>query len=131
MGRRPKAATEAAAAPIEATPAAVPIVRRRRRSSIVDHAAQTAILIDSLLKGRGAAGASQEEALAVVNWARGVHAEEVELKALTTRVRRAKAQNAPERQIALGVNQALLNGVLSGALSIDVNAVGAITFRTA
>ena len=131
MGRRPKAATEAAAAPIEVMAAAVPIVRRRRRSSIVDHGAQTAILIDSLLKSRGAAGASQQEALAVVNWARGVHAEEAELKALTTRVRRAKAQNAPERQIALSVNQSLLNGVLSGALSIDVNAVGAITFRTA
>ena len=66
-----------------------------------------------------------------MTWARGVHAEAAELKTLTIRVRLAKAQNAPERQIALGVNQALLDGVLSGALSVDVNGAGAITFRTA
>lgn len=129
MGRRPKAVAEGA----EETPAApsTPVVRRRRRTTSIDHNAQGQILIESLLKSRGATGATQEEALAVVTWARGVHAEAAELKTLTTRVRRAKAQNAPERQIALGVNQALLDGVLSGALVIDVNEAGAITFRTA
>ena len=128
MGRRPKAAVEG----LEEVPAAssAPVVRRRRTINI-DHNAQGQILIESLLKSRGERGATQEEALAVVTWARGVHAETAELKTLTTRVRRAKAQNAPERQIALGVNQALLDGVLSGALAIDVNEVGAITFRTA
>ena len=131
MGRRPKSATEAAAATIEATPAAVPIVRRRRRSSIVDHGAQTAILIDSLLRGRGAAGASQQEALAVVNWARGVHAEEAELKTLTTRVRRAKALNAPERQVVLDLNKALLDGVLAGSLVVDVTESGSVAFKQA
>jgi hypothetical protein len=129
MGRRPKAATEGAEATAEAV--AAPIVRRRRRTTNIDHNAQAQILIESLLKSRGECGATQEEALAVVTWARGVHAEAAELKALTTRVRRAKAQNAPERQIALGVNQALLDGALSGALSVNVNEVGAITFRTA
>ncbi len=127
MGRRPKAVVESA----EAAPAApsAPIVRRRRRSSVVDHGAQGQILIESLFKSRGERGATQEEALAVVTWARGVHTEAAELKTLTTRVRRAKAQNAPERQIALGVSQSLLGGVLSGALSVDVNDEGAITFR--
>ncbi|MBB6053948.1 hypothetical protein [Armatimonas rosea] len=129
MGRRPKAATEGTEATAEAV--AAPIVRRRRRSTTVDHNAQGQILIESLLKSRGERGATQEEALAVVTWARGVHAEAAELKALTTRVRRAKTENAAERQIALGVNQALLDGVLSGALAIDVNEVGAITFRAA
>ncbi len=95
----------------------------------MDHNAQGQILIESLLKSRGERGATQEEALAVVTWARGVHTEAAELKTLTTRVRRAKAQNAPERQIALGVSQSLLGGVLSGALSVDVNDEGAITFR--
>nr|WP_309697215.1 hypothetical protein [Armatimonas sp.] len=127
MGRRPKSVAESA----EAAPAApsAPIVRRQRRSSVVDHNAQGQILIESLLKSRGERGATQEEALAVVTWARGVHTEAAELKTLTTRVRRAKAQNAPERQIALGVSQSLLGGVLSGALSVDVNDEGAITFR--
>ena len=125
MGRRPKAVAEAA----PATPSA-PVVRRRRRTANIDHNAQGQILIESLLKSRGERGATQEEALAVVTWARGVHAEDAELKTLTIRVRLAKAQNAPERQIALGVNQSLLDGVLSGALSVDVNEAGAITFRT-
>lgn len=129
MGRRPKAVVEGA----EEAPAAIsaPVVRRRRRTTNIDHNAQGQILIESLLKSRGERGATQEEALAVVTWARCVHAEAAELKALTTRVRRAKAQNAPERQIALGVNQALLDGVLSGSLSVGVNEAGAITFRTA
>lgn len=127
MGRRPKAVVESAEAALAAPSA--PIVRRRRRSSVVDHNAQGQILIESLFKSRGERGATQEEALAVVTWARSVHAEAAELKTLTTRVRRAKAQNAPERQIALGVSQSLLGGVLSGALSVDVNDEGAITFR--
>lgn len=130
MGRRPKAAIDAVVV-TEETVAATPVVRRRRRRTTVDHGAQTAILIDSLLKGRGAAGASQEEALAVVNWARGVHAEEAELKTLTTRVRRAKALNAPERQVVLDLNKALLDGVLAGSLIVDVNESGSIVFKQA
>jgi hypothetical protein len=127
MGRRPKVVVEGAET-VAAAPS-TPIVRRRRRSSIVDHGTQSQILVESLLKSRGERGATLEEALAVVMWARGIHAEAAELKTLTTRVRRAKAQNAPERQITLGVQQSLLDGVLSGALSVDVNEAGAITFR--
>lgn len=130
MGRRPKAAIDAAATTEEPV-AATPVVRRRRRRSTVDHEAQTAILIDSLLKGRGAAGATQEEALVVVNWARGVHAEEAELKTLTTRVRRAKALNATERQVVLDLNKALLDGVLAGSLVVDVTEAGSVAFKQA
>nr|WP_309696222.1 hypothetical protein [Armatimonas sp.] len=130
MGRRPKAATEAATTTQE-TVVAAPVVRRRRRSSVVDHAAQTQILVDSLLRGRGTSGASQEEALAVILWARGVHAEEADLKALTTRVRRAKALNAPERQVALDLNKSLLNGVLAGTLVVDVTEAGSVAFKQA
>lgn len=138
MGRRPKAAIEAAAtteqsevtAP-EAVASPTRVVRRRRTTPRVDHGAQLAVLIDSLLKGRGTVGASQEELLTVVSWARGVHAEADELKALAMRVRRAKAQNAPERQIALSVNQTLLDGVLAGVLIVDVNAEGSVTFKQA
>ena len=130
MGRRPKAATDAAVATDE-TAATTPVVRRRRRTTTVDHGAQAQILVESLLKGRGAQGASQEEALAVVLWARGVHAEAAELKTLTTRVRRAKTMNAAERQVALMLNQALLSGVLSGSLIVDVNEAGIVSFRQA
>jgi hypothetical protein len=128
MGRRPKAVIEAAA---ETVAVAAPVVRRRRRSSVVDHGAQAQILIDSLLRGRGATGASQEEALAVVLWARGIHAEAEELKTLTTRVRRAKTLNAADRQVALTLNQTLLDGVLAGSLIIDVTEAGRIAFKHA
>ncbi|WP_309685983.1 hypothetical protein [Armatimonas sp.] len=125
MGRRPKVLTEGA----EVAPV-TPVVRRRRRS-IVDHGAQGQILVASLLKSRGTQGATQGEALAVVLWARGIHEEAAELKALSTRVRRAKTENAAERQVALLLNQSLLDGVLSGALAVDVNESGAITFSQA
>ena len=61
--------------------------------------------------------------------ARGVHAEAEELKALTVRVRRAKTENAAERQVSLTLNQALLNGVLAGSLIVDVNESGSVSFR--
>lgn len=127
MGRRPKAATEVVAA-VTTIETAAPVVRRRR-SSVVDHGAQTQILIASLLKARGGSGASQEEALAVVLWARGVHTEAAELKALTARVRRAKAQNAAERQVALDLNKSLLDGVLAGSLLVDVTEAGSVAFK--
>ena len=125
MGRRPKVLTEGTE-----TAAPAPVVRRRRRST-VDHGAQGQILVASLLKSRGERGATQEEALAVVMWARGIHEEAAELKALSTRVRRAKTENAAERQVALMLNQSLLDGVLSGALAVDVSESGAITFSQA
>ena len=125
MGRRPKVLTEGAEAAVT-----TPVVRRRRRTT-VDHAAQGQILVASLLSSRGERGATQEEALAVVMWARGIHDEATELKALSTRVRRAKTENAAERQIALMLNQSLLDGVISGSLAVDVNEAGGITFSQA
>ncbi len=59
------------------------------RTTNIDHNAQGQILSESLLKSRGERGATQEEVLAVVTWARGVHVEAAELKTLITRVRRA------------------------------------------
>ena len=47
------------------------------------------------------------------------------------RVRRAKALNAPERQVVLDLNKTLLDGVLAGSLIVDVNEAGAISFRQA
>ena len=50
------------------------------------------------------------------------------LKVLTARVRKAKAEGVAERLVALDVNKALLDGVLSGELLIDVEE-GNVTFR--
>ena len=123
MGRRPKVAIEGAEAPVATT-----TVRRTRRSRIIDHALQGQILLASLLKSRSERGATRDEALAVVQWARGVHAEAADLKALSTQVRKAKAENFAERQVALKLNQTLLEGVIAGTLAIDVNEAGAISF---
>jgi hypothetical protein len=80
------------------------------------------------MTARGAAGASQDEALKVTLWARGVHAEAAELKVIASRARLAKASGVVDRLVALDVNKALLEGVLSGDLLIDVNDAGAVVF---
>jgi len=123
MGRRPKAATEA-----PETPAATPVVRRRRRRTTIDHAAQTQILVSSLLKARGAEGATGEAALAIGNWARGEYEKGAELKTLATRVRKVKAPGVAERKLSYEVNKALLDGVLAGATTINVDRAGSIVF---
>jgi hypothetical protein len=125
MGRKPRAATEGT----ETAPK--PIVRRTRRRTTIDHAAQTHLLVNALLAVRGAEGASQADALAVVTWARGVHEEAAALKTLATRVRKVKAEGVAERQVAHEVNSALLNGVLSGAATINVGDDGSIIFGSA
>ena len=103
-------------------------VRRRRRRTTVDHAAQTAILVDAVLKSRAGRGASQEALHAVIQWARGVHAEAEALKLLVGRPRRMKAQASVDRIAAFQLNKALLEGVLAGSIGIDVNESGAIVF---
>lgn len=126
MGRRPKAATEAAEAPGSTAPALV--VRRRRRRTVVDHAAQTQLLVNSLLKARGQAGATGDAALTIVNWARGVHEEGAELKTLATRVRKVNAPGVAERKLSYEVNKALLDGVLAGTVTVNVDETGNIVF---
>jgi hypothetical protein len=124
MGRRPKAMTEATSE----APVAPPVVRRRRRTGTIDHAAQTALLIEALLKTRGGAGASQEELQSVINWARGVHAETEEFKTLVGRPRRQKALASPERVAAYELNKSLLDNVLAGTIGLNVSESGSIVF---
>jgi hypothetical protein len=125
MGRKPREATgegAVAAAPAER------VIRRRRPRQTVDHVAQTQVLVSGLLKARAGAGASAGDALAVVAWAHGVHAEGAELKALATRVRKVNAPGVAERKMAYEVNKALLDGVLAGATTINVGEEGSILF---
>jgi hypothetical protein len=127
MGRRPKVTptTEPIAEAVEATPV---VRRRRRRSGIIDHVAQTALLVESLLKTRGSIGASQEELQSIIHWARSVHAEAEELKTLVGRPRRQKALASPERMASFELNKALLDSVLAGTVGLNVNESGEIVF---
>lgn len=110
----------------ETTPAA-PLKRRRRRR-VIDHAAQTAILVESLLKTRAGRGATQQELISVIEWARAVHAEAEALRVLAGRPRRAKAEAPTERVARFEVNKTLLDGVLGGTLGLDVDEAGSIVF---
>jgi hypothetical protein len=123
MGRPRKVVTEGGTA--EPT---TPVVRRRRSSNTFDHGAQTAMLVDALLKTRAGRGATQEELQAVVAWARGVHAETEALSGLASRPRRLKAQAPIERIAAHDVNKTLLEGTLAGGIHLDVDENGSIVF---
>lgn len=127
MGRKPKAVVESAAGSTEEAAAPAP-VRRRRRSTTIDHAAQTQMLVEALLQARGRAGATLEDALRVILWARDVYAEAAEIAQLQTRVRLARSENLVERQTAYEVNKALLDGVLAGVLTVNVDEAGSLLF---
>ena len=127
MARR--ATTKTDSTPVaEATDGVKPIVRRRRRRTVIDHAAQTAVLVTALLKSRGGKGAPQSALIAIVEWARAVHEEDTTLRQLKTRPRRAKAEISAERIAKFDVNKALLDGVLAGQVGIDVDDEGNIVF---
>lgn len=128
MARRKVTDTPAEAPEVapEATPE-TPIRRRRRRTTI-DHAAQTILLVDAVLTSRAGRGATQDELQAVIAWARGVHSEAEALKLLVGRPRRMKAQASAERMAAFQLNKALLDGILAGSIGVDVDENGAIVF---
>ena len=121
MARKTTAATAATT-----TTSDKPVVRRRRRT--VNHAAQTPVLLSALSKGAGRP-ITAVEALAVVVWARGVHAEKGELSKLKPRSRTAKPEVLAARRAAHEVNQALLDGVLAGTLSVGIDGDGGLTFQ--
>lgn len=98
-------------------------------------------LIDALLKSRGATGATQAEIAQVVTWAQAILAEgsalateSAELRKLGPRTKRTspiaaarqkQQKEARQAEIAARVqrhvmDRALLDGVLAGAISVDV-----------
>jgi hypothetical protein len=125
MRRKLKAAAGEGA---EAAAPAERVIRRRRPRQTIDHTAQTQILVSGLLKARAGAGGSAGDALAVVSWARGVHEEGTALKALSARVRKVNAPGVAERKMTHEVNKALLDGVLAGTTTIDVDGEGNLIF---
>jgi len=122
MARRSTAAAATAETEVK------PVVRRRRRRTTVDHAAQTAILVNALLKSRGESGAAQSAIISVIEWARNVHEEDAAMRQLKTRPRRAKAEISGERVAKFDVNKALLDGVLAGQVGINIDEDGNIVF---
>ena len=69
------------------------------------------------------------EGLALISWARSVHAEKVELSKLKPRSRAVKPEILAERRAAHEVNQALLEGVLAGSLAVGMSD-GGLTFQS-
>ena len=118
------------AAPAADMDEAKPIVRRRRRRTVIDHSGQAVILVNSLLKSRNGKGAPQSALFSVMEWSRGVHEEDAALRQLKTRPRRAKAEISAERIGKFDINKALLDGVLAGEIGIDVDDDGNIVFLT-
>jgi hypothetical protein len=114
-----------------AAPAAAgdkPVVRRRRRT--VNHAAQTPALIAALMKGAGRP-ITPGEAVALINWARGVHEERTALTKLKPRSRAMKPEVLAARRAEHDVNQALLDGVVAGTLAVGISEDGSLTFQGA
>lgn len=131
-----------AVAPVEEPPAPVPapagedtpIRRRRRRRTVTtppDYAAETATIVDAVLKGRGAKGATGELLGTVVAWARGIRLEGDALKELNSKPRRAKTQAPIARITDYEKNRALLDGILSGTVALDVQEDGTLVFLNA
>ncbi len=71
---------------------------------------------------------SESDAVAVVSWARGVHEEGAALRALGTRATKSRAEGVVERQIAHEVNKTLLDGLLSGGMTINIGEEGSAIF---
>jgi hypothetical protein len=102
---------------------------------------ETARLIEALLKSRGAKGASQADLEQVAGWAQGIPAEGAAIEAAAADLRKLGPRGKPatgatgtrqkqqrqerlkaleERRQRHALDQALLAGVLSGTISLDV-----------
>ena len=134
---RPRKATltPEASAPVAETPAPegdAPIRRRRRRRSTPvaapDYAQETVLLVEAALKSRGSKGATQDVLASVVAWARSVRAEGEELKVINSRPRRTKNQAPVDRVATYEMNRALLDGILTGGITVDVQDDGKLIF---
>ena len=116
---------------------------------------ETARLIEALLVSRGERGAREAELEQVVRWAEGIRAEVAAIEAetaelrklgprgsrnagaaATTRQKQQRQEKRQERQRELegrrlrhGLDQALLGGVLSGDIVLDVQPEGKLLFR--
>ena len=136
MGRPPKVKiTPEVPAPIAEAPAPetdAPVRRRRRRRTTPptppDYAQETVMIVEAALKSRGSKGATQDILASVVGWARSVRSEGEELKVINSRPRRTKNQAPIDRTATYEMNRALLDGILTGGITIDVQDDGQLIF---
>jgi hypothetical protein len=124
----PPAPQEIAAPSADGTAAVVRRRRRRRTVAAPDYALETVKLVEAVLRSRGAKGATQETLQSVITWARGIRDEGEQLRELASRPRRQKTQAPMERLAAYEMNRALLDGILAGAIVLDVQSDGVLVF---
>ncbi len=108
---------------------AAPVRRRRRRRTNLGGPAETATMVDALLRTRQGGGATQQEIELVVGWARGVRAEGQALTDAMKRPTRQRQEKLGDRLAQQEMNLVLLQGVLDGKIGLDVKD-GQIVFLT-
>ena len=113
----------------QAEPVAPVVRRRRRRKNTGAEANDARHLVDALLHSRAERGATPDELHAIIAWARSVRDEAEILVSLADRPRRQKNQVSVERITRHEMNRALLDGVLGGAIAIDIVDEG-LVFRS-
>lgn len=137
VAAREAAAQAAPGATLEtpATPAATtdtPIIKRRGRRKalpkVAAPASETMQLVEKVLRSRGTRGATQETLQSVVTWARSIREEGESLQQLSSSPRRRTSPAPTERVARYEMNLALLEGVLAGTLSLDVQDNGDFVF---
>jgi hypothetical protein len=108
---------------------AAPVRRRRRRRANLGGPAETATMVESLLRTRQNSGATQQEIELVVGWARGVRGEGQALTEAMKRPTRQRQEKLGDRLAQQEMNLVLLQGVLDGKIGLDVKD-GQIVFLT-
>lgn len=106
-----------------------PVRRRRRRRANLGGPAETATIVESVLRTRHNSGATQQEIELVVGWARGVRGEGQALADALKRPTRQRQEKLGDRLAQQEMNLVLLQGVLDGKIGLDVKD-GQIVFLT-
>jgi hypothetical protein len=119
--------TTAARAP-KTTAAGTTTRRRRRTTTAPDYTADTAKIIAAVLKNRGDKGANTELLQKVIRWTQEIRTENEAYNELATRPRRRKTVFAAERLTKYELNKALLDGILSGDITLDIQEDGNFIF---
>jgi hypothetical protein len=109
--------------------AATTTVRRRRRTQAApDYSADTAKIVAAVLKNRGGKGATPEHLQKVIQWVRAIREENEAYAELASRPRRRKAAFQADRMAKYELNKALLDGILSGEVTLDILEDGSLVF---
>ena len=122
-----------AESPLPPETTAPPVRRRRRRRTTiptVDTFSETSTLLSAVLRNRGSQGATSDMLHHVIAWATRVREEGEELRAPGPGPGRGRRKPPiPAERLALHeMNRALLEGVLNGTLTLQVQDDGSLLF---